>query len=835
MKSRVKFIPLIGALILLMSLTLTLPALAITLGSVTFVTSATSATAIAWGNTTSALDILVADGDLGTLDTVQVKVTSSSDPTGFTFATDNCDANGACRAVITLGEDTSAASDPTDGVLKVVDGDTVNVQYTDASPVFTVADIVTVEETGPTIANLSPSHLSLSKATTHIFTADITDAASGVDTTSIRFIVGVSDDDLESDVLGGTELTPTLFTDIKDTDGVTVIGKTVSFTLGLGTGATLWTIKATDKAGNEEVYDRDLVREGVQNNLITVDTIAPVYASAKTGDYYDSTIDTDAPEKGNISAKDKKNTLSVTFSEQNDIDDATVDVTDFLVDGVQPTAAVSYPSSEVPNVVFLTMANDFGPTDKPKVQLVGALSDQAGNRAVTAEKTATDGLQPTFTIEVTGVTSSRPLSDDEITIRVTSNEALSAAGPTVIISTLKVGADDKTIIEEDATRPFTTVLAVSGLTNTWEVTVKKSDTIIGATAGEGLRNVRVTGTDRNGQPGSGGDTDPVSVSSTTLAYLYELDTKVNKGNAPAVTVTPASGTDAATGYQKTDSTIPFIRIDFNDEGVEYEIATETTGGVAAATDTDTHDNITLTKLTLDGVDMLASVSNVDDNSFIFATSDLALGTHEVIVRASDEAGNTLTTDQKSNFIVVAKEPYKVALSPGWNLVSLPGDPVGTDINSVIPATLPVDSVLTYDPASLEGPWLSAVRDPDTNLLVGGLATITSNRAYWVHTTTFAPISVEIPGLAGGAQLFPPSIPVVVGWNMTPVTTLDLSVKTFDADDYFSSISWGRAYGFNTTNNAFSAIAPAATTTGQTNITVGQGYWVWVTEAGTLAP
>ena len=62
----------------------------------------------------------------------------------------------------------------------------------------------------------------------------------------------------------------------------------------------------------------------------------------------------------------------------------------------------------------------------------------------------------------------------------------------------------------------------------------------------------------------------------------------------------------------------------------------------------------------------------------------------------------------SKFTVKDRSKTTVAMVPGWNLVSLPGEPTDGAIDTVITNTQ-VETVLTYDP-SIPCGWLIAVRN-----------------------------------------------------------------------------------------------------------------------------
>ena len=247
--------------------------------------------------------------------------------------------------------------------------------------------------------------------------------------------------------------------------------------------------------------------------------------------------------------------------------------------------------------------------------------------------------------------------------------------------------------------------------------------------------------------------------------------------APTVTVTP--GSDSSTEDARN-------RITFAFDEDEYAFDSMTT--------------VTVTKAELKNVstkevtDILGSLITSDSKSYYYKpTSDLALGQYEVKVSATDANGNALT-DSTSKFTVVERSKTTVAMEAGWNLISLPGTPEDTAINSVITNT-ETTTVLTYDP-SIPGGWLTAVRDGDS--LVGTLSTMDASRGYWVYQEDGDDIKTLIPGSTSGVQQVPPALTLVKGWNLVPMVTLNLATSKIEADDYFANVDWTKAKGWNAT-------------------------------------
>jgi len=324
----------------------------------------------------------------------------------------------------------------------------------------------------------------------------------------------------------------------------------------------------------------------------------------------------------------------------------------------------------------------------------------------------------------------------------------------------------------------------------------------------------------HGISGSGNLADIVIVAGNTVKVTYyyvnaehvvELDL-----DAPTVSITPANLASV------TDKT-PSIAIAWDDD--EYA--------------GDNYTTVTMTKATLKGpsetVDVLAEVTTTDNKTFYYVpTADLENGEYTMTVSAKDAADNE-KKDQTSKFTVKDRSKTTVTMVPGWNLVSLPGEPTDGAIDAVITNTQ-VETVLTYDP-SIPGGWLTAVRDGDT--LVGTLSTIDASHAYWVFQNNGDDIKVDIPGYKGGASMVPPAISIVEGWNLIPAVTLT-SAASWDADVYFYGLDWAKAKGWDASGEAWIEVLPdlenlSTRLTDDSNIVSGKGYWLYANSAGVIVP
>jgi hypothetical protein len=453
--------------------------------------------------------------------------------------------------------------------------------------------------------------------------------------------------------------------------------------------------------------------------------------------------------------------------------------------------------------------------------------------------------------------SSRATSNNKVTISVTTDEGSDVTGTAKYLiadvsnGTLKEGSDSKTL-------SFTETAPFSGI---WEATVDTNDiTRAGGAATSGILNVVVSAKDRsvNQNEAKGGLADPDDAkkldSLDAKAVVFEFDNVLNAGkDTTTATIFNISPVQTA-GGTKTESTSPFVEINFDDEGKEYNIAH--TGGTSTANfGADSLSAVTITKAILTNpdattADVTSQLGTKDSNSYVWGALDLALGKYTLTVNAEDALGNNSKTEPTSpgatttatsyafSFEVVARTLYTVKLKPGWNLVSLPGEPASSDINDVLGSFEGIIHVLTYD-RSEPVAWLQSTRTGAAKFnegvasgTIGVLDTIDAKHAYWVRANAFVDLKVDIPAAALLGQ-FPPTTAVIVGWNLVPV--LDVALPSFDslktADDYFAGLKWSAALTWDPVTAKFEKVVPGATS----KVKVGRGYWVWMREAGTIVP
>jgi len=764
-------------------------------------------------------------------DTVKVKLISTQDTTTFVETADQVTltetaiSSGKFEATVTLNITTSATS-TTPNKLKVLNGDTITVTYTDAvnlagATAIKVSDTAKVETNETLIANLVPTHEEATQLQLPVFTAVLNDSDSGVDIGNIYLLIDRNDSGtiyydgafrrIKIEGTDQTALLPYFTTAVmtaakfkamvdtpNDADNIEILKPTITGTGAAGSDVNIthtpskvlgsegaesniaWFVVSFDEAGNGTLSDSDAASTSDtgkppllnvdEPQLVRVDRLSPSFSTGKvlTGNYWDA--DT------SVVKNNKKTSIEIQFSEK--LDTLTVSAADFTVDGVTPQNAEVF--SKLQTSVFLTLATDLAPDDKPKVALVSAVADLAGNTKTSISAiTSSDKIAPTFT-----VTLDKTLTNKGISITITSDEAISGNLPSVVF----YKEDDATSIEK------TMPVVVTG-TNAW-----KSEVTTALNVANADMSVYVTGKDLSQNDGTKGKKD----SDASGAIVFEYDTAIA---APTFTPVKSSTTTLTSVF----SSAPFIRAVY----AEKVTITKAEFGEIGETLTDVTG------------DMFSS----DEKTWIYPASGLVVGkNYELVADAEDKAGNTKKgTD--TEFTVKERAKIKIALVPGSNLISLPSAPANADINSVgLPAE--VTSVITYDTSASDGPWLVATRGSD-DTFSGTLSTMDSLHAYWVDSTSTAPIEVDIP--AQGFQVAPPAIPVVAGWNLVPVVVLNSDALPTDisADIYFGSVSWITAYSFDTTASTWNKVLPDQVPADK--VVPKNGYWLYAGSAGVLVP
>ena len=813
-------------------------------------------------------NVLDDDGEVVTERDRRAKVVSTSDPqgewvsisevTGYGGSAVDSPNTNIYRGDILLSDNAGTQGTRSDGVW-VQDDDIVTVRYVNADGNAIDTDTMTADGVKPSILNISPANGAVLDASNPTLRFDVVDEGSKMDLSNL----------VSNDILAGEK-------DIQvEINGIQVSGgsfqgvpERITFIYATGNK---WTdaygvrdsdpfyirITATDVAGNTATVEREADDDGVLTggHKITLDSTKPTATGAETGIGWDRSK---AEETSNDDTA-----VRVTFSE--DIDPASVSASDFTVGGVRPSAAVvgtteddadtADVNEKTTHQVYLTVAA-LAPDASPEIVVTGQVRDLGGSVLDTTLDEATvparDGLDPSITVSVD---TELAVKDDEVIVTVDSNERLST---TNLIEISIVGpANNGHMPDGKAKTPTqyegtTEVLASFG-SGVYGVSVRVTD--VRNNDSNNLKSV----TDEKSSLEDGeteivlemgpiadadfdGDVDEDDLTAITVAGTSTVDIASVDASSRTITLgTAATGkTDVVVSYKyveqsfqvdvdaptvgfspeddtDVENTSPFIRIEFDED--EYP--------------GDTFKTVTLTSADLtmpDGETMsvMDGFATTDWITYLWAASDLALGEYTLTVSGTDTAGNTIE-DETTSFEIVARKLVEIDLTPGWNLISLPGMPANTDVNAVI-TNMDVSSVVTYDP-SVPGGWATAVRETATSSLSGTLMTISGNTGIWIKTSSFKSLKVDIPPVGQGT--IPPSFALFAGWNLVPVVAVEAGVEDVVADTYFTGLKWSRAYGYDSLTGTLQGFVPGR---GEDDkVEVGKGYWVFVSEDGTLVP
>ena len=821
----------------------------------------------------------------------RARVVSTSDPQGELVTvdevagTDSSDSSAdsdVFRGSVQLSKDPGTQGPGEDeSSVWVQDGDTLTVHYLDEDGDIVDSDSITVDAAKPVIDNITPADGTHTSVTNPTLLFDATDAGSGYDAKRpadfFDVYVGTdvdADGDLitttaegagagreEGDPVGGVRLGGTSDFDLSPvpiSDGYRVIFTTSESWLDSDV------FGAHDDSGqlNVTLVARDIAGNVAMTTIsVTIDTGPPVTVSAETGIGWDNVKEEET--------KGVKNGVKLVMNEA--IDPDSVDASDFEIDS-QAAASAEVGSGDFKHVIYLTAQSDFDADARPDVEVVGEVKDLSGNEvdtdATTAErKNAKDNLNPTATVSRDNVLLAE--KDDEVTITIESDEKLKSTGGAVVsifgpdagtaANLHKMATADEpqvhslthSIGAEAATGKYGIAVKVTDLgnndsTNLESVSKEEADVEDGViTVANGpIADADVDGDidedditlevkDSNGNVVAtsthitavdasertitisveGGATAVVSYSYAAADHTFEIDM-----SAPAASFSVAD-------ESKITNNSPFIKVSFDDD--EYP--------------GDSYTDVTLTAATLtmgdDETDIAADfAAEANGHNYLWAGVGLALGEYTLAVTGTDTAGNA--TDASLTFTVIERPSTQVALTPGVNLISLPGTPATSSVEGVFGGS-DVTSVLTYDP-STPTKWLAAERAPDGSW-VGNLTDVSASLGYWVTTNSFDALSVDIVSFSAGGAALPPTHNLVPGWNLVAVTTLDEVVKTadatpVDANTYLGN-NWLRAITYDAEAGRFETAGPDDLDDdgNPPTLQVGKGYFVWMTKPHTVVP
>ena len=660
-----------------------------------------------------------------------------------------------------------------------------------------------------------------------------------------------------------------------------------------------------DNAGNCSFYDPDGNDDAEELAQITVDTEDPVFVEARTGLTWDSTDNEYDDNRSFIQVIfNDLTTLNTATVETDDFvveghtikdvhifenpDDDDVDWADsgrYGVVGSNNLRGIAR-YQDIENSVFVELEDELLADETPDVTIVpNGVEDSAGNEQDDGDHEADDWISPSFTI-VSIVSTLETSQDeilagdgDEVTVVVTSDERLDSTRPTVTVTYVNAPAgsvdtkgtalcdtddgDDKgmrergEIVSNDNCAD--SGAATGGNLNNSVERVSNTEWIVTITEPKdtGYYNFRISGKDRSPQenPGSEG-VSPGSI----VTDFFDADGDVN--------VDDAIFFEGDINLPKPEVRVSGVRVEDNEADVEFRsplfveldfAANHSDNCRNADSDErmancmnenseyaeDNFDDIVVTSFVLDGVDITDSVKTTDNQSFLVSLQSISIGDHTAEVQAVDQAGNVFEDTLEIDFEVNDRDPFEKRLSPGWNLVSLPGEPADSSIASVFGPGVEVRTVYSYDPV-IPGGWQVAVRETLDSDWQGDLTEINGRHGYWVLSDAIQDWEVSIPRLAGGAAgtgtpIQPPVIPLYAGWNLIPVTDISgngSGGQTINAEVYLQSLDDGldlaRVLGFDTIRNQWETVLDPDMQMNNT-LTIGAGYWIFVREATSLVP
>ena len=693
-------------------------------------------------------------------------------------------------------------------------GGPITVTYNDAVTSGTATNVartgtMSIDITPPSATITSPTTASESQNRLPTFTGNVTDAQSGLDISTFGLYIDRNKADTGNTAMViatgvtnstiGSQGTVASIDLSAQSDGASTMAFSYTETTPLPDSATNpdnildFQARQADLAGNYGYSDADAGsdvhttgRHGNQPHTIKIDQVIPSISSVVTGKGWDASLATPAEDTDPV-----RDSIRVRFDGK--LKDTSVSATDFKVvfSGVGGTYV---PASIVVNGadVYLDLDTTIPSDNTPTITIQGTIQDLASNSTDSGSALATDKLPPVLTVTRssgtgvgTGAEAADSLTSDKITVTVSSDEDL-------------IGPPAYTVTDLNTTNLATDAgtFGVAQGGNVWALVVSKGTSL------DGTRAIKIDASDTSSNAAVSGDI-------TTKAYT--LDKSVY-----APTSTPAdSGT--------TTESNPFLTTDYS-------------GGEAST--------VTITSATLDTVDVTSSLIASADNKTFFYQPETALtnASHTYVVTVKDAAGNTRITTTK--FTKSDRTDFVLELFAGWNSVSVPSNPLDTDVNAVL-SNSGVKQVVAYDATTPSQPWRIASKVGSaeyTSQTTPGLTSITAGPGYWVETSDFEDQKVSLEGPTGPGDARPGLTTIATGngWNLVGVVDQSRSqTQSGDKGDpltrpnsvgspqnvlnstYFNTVNNGREYTFDTVTSKFNELIDGD------SLAIGSGIWVFI--------
>ena len=166
------------------------------------------------------------------------------------------------------------------------------------------------------------------------------------------------------------------------------------------------------------------------------------------------------------------------------------------------------------------------------------------------------------------------------------------------------------------------------------------------------------------------------------------------------------------------------------------------------------------------------------------------------------------------------------------------NPADTAINAVFDKA-GIVSVSSYDTAA--GTFTSAVRDAESGVLAGDLASIESGVGYVVVADAISALVVPIPALT--ASSIPPTIAVAKGWSLVGVTdvtgdatgALRAPGTSINTSALYFPAKVTQVYSWNATSKTWQALSTRPGNDGGANVIAGEAYWAYATADDVIVP
>jgi hypothetical protein len=591
-------------------------------------------------------------------DTTSITLRTASDPAGFTMSlrettpTSHSFVGTFKTGAATVTTGATDATLETRPIIKVAEGDTVTLEYSDASPSKLISEAVVIDATNPSVSVTSPVHLSSTSNTTVWARAVVTDAAAGVELDQIKFHVDIDRDEIFDEP--GEIITASAIESSTINQG----WNAVVLLPAIGSdGLVNWYVTVGDRASNIGRSDSEATA-GDQFHKYTVDTAPPSVVEVVLGEAWDATAKATV---GNV-----LNSVRIKWSEP--INESLIDETRFFIEGQAATTAVMVDDPDLTDdivyndTVWLTF-EDIPTTAKQITIMAGAVSDLTEFASALREMIPVDKLGPRL-----AVSTDTAITNGLLTINVSTVETLSD-DPTVTINGVTFGSAQP--VEQ----------------NKWTIVVDGA-TFTGSAAGDGVKNIEAAGFDNDGNIARGGvavETDGYPEG----AVQFHLDTVIKMpvlvpGNRE-ISIVPR----------------PMITVSFAAEIGEYS--------------GDTHSGVTIISAILDGQNVTSGFTPDSASTWSYQPPDLSNTEHTLKIIGRDDAGNTSSPVFRV-FSVDAPPPTATPAPTETPTpvptVEAPPTEIPSDSGDVTPATaVPSDTPVDTDTPADAAPDVPAVVEP----------------------------------------------------------------------------------------------------------------------------